>query len=110
MGGGKGVAEVTGVRVAEGKGRVERAGSWFHDGEGLGLPPLHCVPFLVSVLSPCRLVLLLVRDGLVQSVQGRSRRKDGRGRGLENVKSTENRAFCLTLPCEGFTGSESPLC
>lgn len=65
---------------------------------------------LVWVLSPCSLVLLLVRGGLVQSVQGRSQRKDGRGRGLENVESTENRAFCLTLPCEGLTGSESPLC
>lgn len=33
-GGGKDVAEVTGVRVAEGRGRVERAGSWFHNEGG----------------------------------------------------------------------------
>lgn len=38
--------------------------------EGLDLPPLLWSLVLVSVLSPCCLVLLLVRDGLVQSVQG----------------------------------------
>lgn len=37
---------------------------------------------LVSVLGLCSLVLLLVKDGLVQVVKECSRRKDEEGRGL----------------------------
>lgn len=33
-----------GGSVAEGRGRVQRAGSWNHGEEGLGLPFLYCVP------------------------------------------------------------------
>ena len=84
--------------MAEGRGvwREQVAGTMLRRGLASLLFTMSLV--LCSVFSLCSLVLLLVIDGLVQSVRGCSRRQDGGGRGaprpgwLENVESTENRA------------------